>query len=80
MINAPLEKPPMWHKATGVQLVSYDSDSVWTLDIHLENGERMGVELSKLAVLSLSTSIAQWKEWVKSSPTGRRGFAARNAK
>jgi hypothetical protein len=73
-------KPPTWHKATGVNLISYDSDSVWTLDIQLETGERMGVELSKLAVLALSTNIAEWKEWVKSSPTGRRGFASRNAK
>ena len=80
MTNAPIVKPSTWHKATGVELISYDSDSVWTLDVHLETGERMGVELSKLAVLALSTNIAQWKEWVKSSPTGRRGFATRGAK
>lgn len=73
-------RPPTWHQAKGVDLISYDDDTVWSLDIRLESGERMGVQLSKVAVLALARSLAEWKSWAGSSPTGRRDFSNRTAK
>lgn len=78
--KAPIARPTTWHKAAAVGLISYDNDSVWTLDVRLDSGERMGIELSKLSVLELSGAIAEWKEWAKSSPTGRRDFSSRTTK
>jgi len=80
MTVVPATKPANWQKANGVDLISYDDDSVWSLDVRLESGERIGVELSKLSVLALASSLADWKEWVKMSPTGRRSFSKRSAK
>lgn len=80
MATAPTTRPANWHKAKSVSLVSYDNGSVWSLDVQLESGERMGVELSKIAVLTLARSLAEWKEWAGSSSTGRRDFTRRSAK
>jgi hypothetical protein len=80
MTAAPATRPSNWQKANGVDLISYDDDSVWSLDVRLESGERIGVELSKLSVLALAAALADWKEWVKTSPTGRRSFSKRGAK
>jgi hypothetical protein len=63
-----------------VDLISHEDGRVWSLEIQLESGERMGVELSKVAVLALARSLAEWREWAASSSTGRRDFARRSAK
>jgi hypothetical protein len=80
MTAAQNARPSNWQKANGVDLISYDDDTVWSLDVRLKSGERIGVELSKLSVLTLAASLAAWKEWVKTSPTGRRSFSKRGAK
>ena len=73
-------RPANWQKIKGVDVVSYDDGSVWSLDVQLESGERIGLELSKLSLLGLSSAVAQWKELMKSSPTGRGAFSKPAAK
>jgi hypothetical protein len=79
-MTAAVEKPVNWHRAKGIDLVSYDDDSVWSLDVSFDSGERMGIELNKLAILTLASTLESWKEWAKTSPTGRRAFSRRSPK
>jgi hypothetical protein len=80
MTVTPTPRPSNWHQAKAVDLVSYDDGRVWSLDVRLESGERIGLELSKFAVLTLARSLAEWKERIGSSPTGRRDFAKHTSK